>query len=163
MIVVFDIDGVLADDAWRWHLYRPNERCYGERNEAWNAYYADARKDEPIEAFCAIASTFMQTPLYKVVFATGRPERIRDDTYEWLRRNVFYLIHPDRLLMRQPHQRGANSQMKLEHLASIREKFGEPDLWFDDNPHAVDALLEAGVRVVKCPSKLDWGVEHPHP
>ena len=52
-------------------------------------------------------------------------------------------------LMRKIDDFRPDSIVKVELLAEIREKYGEPYLWVDDRKTVVEAIRNAGVRVLQ--------------
>lgn len=77
---LWDLDNCLSDDKWRtpkiaWHL---------QGNERYNAYDAEMGKDTPAH----VASWLLITQLSHPIFITGRRERWRDITREWICREL---------------------------------------------------------------------------
>lgn len=75
MIVVFDIDGVLADATHRQH------HLAGKPKD-WDAFFAEVDGDPVIEA--GRARLLEESMRHVVVLMSGRPERCREDTEAWL-------------------------------------------------------------------------------
>ena len=74
-IAVFDLDNTLADTAHR-------QRFLERRPRDWDAFFAAAPQDPPIEQGIALALEYAEE--CEVVYLTGRPERCRQDTLAWL-------------------------------------------------------------------------------
>ncbi|WP_416986511.1 hypothetical protein [Streptomyces sp. T028] len=74
-IAVFDLDNTLADTAHR-------QRFLERRPRDWDAFFAAAPEDPPIPQ--GVALVLEQAGECEVVYLTGRPERCRRDTLEWL-------------------------------------------------------------------------------
>ena len=55
----------------------------------------------------------------------------------------------DALYMRQQGDYRQDSIVKVELLQQIRDKYGNPYLWFDDRQQVVDAIRAAGVKVLQ--------------
>ena len=74
-LAVFDIDGVLADVSHRVHfLERPLQD--------WRSFFAEAVHDPPLpEGLALVREAALDC---EVVYLTGRPERCRADTLDWL-------------------------------------------------------------------------------
>jgi len=70
-VVVLDLDGCLADDAWRLHI----AEAYG-----WDAYHAVCRHDAPMNEWLLELHKHSK----RVWFVTGRPERCRPATLAWI-------------------------------------------------------------------------------
>ena len=75
-LAVFDLDGVLADVR---HRLRHVERTPKD----WDAFF-DAAPDDPVhpQGLALVREALARGN--EVVFLTGRPERCRQDTIEWL-------------------------------------------------------------------------------
>ncbi|MEV7687524.1 LNS2 domain-containing protein [Streptomyces bungoensis] len=74
-VAVFDLDNTLADTAHRQHFLE-------ERPRNWDAFFAAAPADPPLAEGVALA--LEQARACDVVYLTGRPERCRRDTVDWL-------------------------------------------------------------------------------
>lgn len=86
-VVVCDLDGTLGDAAHRQHLAQAQE---------WDTFNAASWHDEPIAATTEALAAFMARG-YIIVLCTGRNEKYRELTLEWLKiHNIAY----HRLLMR---------------------------------------------------------------
>lgn len=78
-IAVVDIDGVLADVAHRLHHVVNLDEG---RRPNWDAFFAAAHLDEPIEVgICLVRALASQ---YRIHLLSGRAERIRAKTIGWL-------------------------------------------------------------------------------
>ena len=165
-LVVFDIDGTLADDSARQRAHQPWSLPHGspEREAAWEAYYARMAADAPIPGMVDLAATVAR--FGRAVFATGRPSRYRWLTLDWLRRHVWKGTLPEDLVMRPEvaaWARTPNEVLKVDHhLRVIREVHGEPSLWVDDHPEVVRLLAAEGVRTLLVPNTSHplAGAEH---
>lgn len=137
-IVVFDIDGTLADVDHRrqWITSKPKNW------KAWNAAMPKDGLHEPIALLLQLA----QDAGAKIVLASGRGDENRDVTEQWLWK---FDIRPDALYMRKAGDYRKDDIVKLEILEQIRAEHGEPFLWFDDRDQVVAAIRGAGVRVLQ--------------
>lgn len=88
-IVIFDLDGTLANIDHRRHLVEGPEKD-------WRAFFAacveDTLNEEVSAAFFGLSIAFERW------IVSGRSDEVADDTRAWLER---YHIHPNRLLMRR--------------------------------------------------------------
>ena len=133
-IVVFDIDGVLADGEHREHFL-------AARPKDWTSFFAFLCADEPIERGIECLRALMVTN--DCVLLSGRPERTRTATLAWLAAcgvgQLPVYLRPDRDYRPAP-------QFKAEVLAAL----GGPDavgLVIDDDERVVAALEAAGYPV----------------
>lgn len=135
-IAVFDIDGVLADVRHRLHHLR-------RRPKRWDLFFALAVDDAVLTPGQEMARAAVDSGL-EVVYSTGRPERYRRDTADWLRRQGF---PGGDLHMRANRDRRPASVTKVqvaERLAAV----SEVSYLVDDDPRVVTALRSAGFTVV---------------
>ncbi|MEU2582219.1 hypothetical protein ABZ612_04475 [Streptomyces avermitilis] len=74
-LAVFDLDNTLADTAHR-------QRFLERKPRDWEAFFAAAPKDPPLAAGVALVRESAEE--CEVIYLTGRPERCRRDTLDWL-------------------------------------------------------------------------------
>lgn len=132
--VVLDIDGVLAD-------VRHRLRFVATKPKNWDAFFAAARDDPPLEAGVRFAREAASS--HDIVYLTGRPERTRDDTRAWLRRHGL----PDgQLVMRHEGDRRPAVRTKTQALRKLA-KNQQIALVLDDDPAVVESLKQQGFPV----------------
>lgn len=137
-VIVFDVDGTLADIEHRRHWVE-------NKPKNWNAFFAVQHEDPPHEEIVWLARQ-LNTPNTTVLICSGRSCEFRKVTEEWLsRHNVEF----EELFMRHINDRRPDSEVKVELLAEIREKYGEPYLWIDDRKTVTEAIRNEGVRVLQ--------------
>lgn len=133
-----DLDGVLADVRHRLH------HLSGRKD--WDAFFAAAVDDDLHAEGQAVVERLRQD--HEVVYLTGRPERCRADTEEWLSRHDLG-GHP--LLMRPGRDRRPAATVKVE---TIARRFPDRTVGIvvDDDERVVAAMREAGHPVLHA----DW-------
>ncbi len=98
-IILFDLDGVLADLTHRLHYVTPedefNASYYGFKPD-WAAFFRETKKDTPIWPWINLCRT-LHEQYYRIYIITGRSEETRIDTFEWL---STYTIPCDFVFMR---------------------------------------------------------------
>jgi len=139
MLVVFDIDGTLANIEHRLDYVR-------SKPKNWKAFDAGIPNDKvnyPVaDVFWALDATDQHT----IILASGRNERSRQATENWLRKNSLNAY--DKLYMRKADDFRNDSIVKREMLDEIIADYGKkPDIWFDDRPRVVKAIRSRGVFV----------------
>ncbi|WP_329558464.1 hypothetical protein OG711_04545 [Streptomyces uncialis] len=135
-LAVFDLDGTLADTAHRAHFLESRPRD-------WSAFFAAAPDDPPLAEGVALARESADE--CEVLYLTGRPERCRRDTVDWLAAQGL----PDgRLLMRRNDDRRPARRTKLEALERLR-RTRDIRVFVDDDELVCDAARRAGIRVVR--------------
>ena len=133
MIVVFDIDGVLADATHRQHYV-------SAKPKDWDSFFADVGADSVIERGRELLER--ESPDCEVVLLSGRPERTRADTEVWLERHGFIY---SRLLLRSDADRRKAAQFKVD----IVQRLGAPaqiTVIVDDDATVTAALAALGYR-----------------
>ena len=172
-VVIWDIDGVLADDRVRAQAFLAAtdqfviERSLALReNPDWDGYYGDMENDKPhsdmVDLFDFLHN-HPSDPCFGVtdreggfiealpVFLTGRDDRYRDATVAWLRKEV----HPmaatrySPLYMRRNGSRLTNAEEKRHHLKEIRREHGIPIMAFEDNDGSAQFYREEGIRCLQ--------------
>lgn len=141
MIVLFDIDGVLADTSTRmWHLEKPKKD--------WNGFFKDMEFDDPIIPMCKLCSLLLLEGNVTVFFITGRPEKYRNITVKWLF-DVMDFHHSyfdkDRLFMRPDKDGRKDNEVKLDALNKIRSMGYKPTLVFEDRNRNCEMYRKEGL------------------
>jgi hypothetical protein len=121
--IVFDVDGTLTAEDYRLdnlRTLRPN----------------------PSMVLVALALSG-ERPL---LISTARPEWLEEDTEAWL---YSHGLSPEKLYMRSSLDDGIPDYLvKLDHLRKIRDSYGNPYLWVDDNTEVVEMLRSNNVTVI---------------
>jgi phosphoglycolate phosphatase-like HAD superfamily hydrolase len=135
-LAVFDIDGVLADVRHRLHHV-------ASRPKDWDAFFSAAVDDPPLTEGVLLAQESAKD--CEVVYVTGRPERCRADTLDWLARHG---LPPGRLSMRRAGDRRPARLAKPQLLRSLaRDRVVA--VVVDDDPQVCHAYQQAGWRVLR--------------
>jgi len=138
-LVVFDIDGVLADVRHRLHYL-------ATRPKNWEAFFAAAKNDQVLEVGAEFAKRAAAT--HEIVYLTGRPERLRAATQSWLDEQQ---LPAGRLVMRPVGDRRPSAVVKLHELRRLRRE-STVEMLVDDDPSVIDAARAAGFTV----QHADW-------
>lgn len=121
--VVFDVDGTLTLEP-----YTPNNIRKVKENPAMVLVAVALQKEHPL------------------LVSTARPEKWRLETEEWLRSHG---INAEKVYMRDANRSEAADQMiKFGHLQAVRDEYGQPVIWIDDNPANVNMLRRNDVPVI---------------
>lgn len=137
MVVVFDLDGTLANSNHRMHWV-------SSKPKNWPACDAAIPQDTVHDDIAWILDLLPVDT--KIILCTGRSESVREVTEEWLRSNHIYY---NSLYMRSVNDYRKDSIVKVELLHQITQDYGKPYLWFDDRQQVVDALRDEGIRVLQ--------------
>jgi phosphoglycolate phosphatase-like HAD superfamily hydrolase len=133
---VFDLDNTLADTAHRQHFLE-------RRPRDWDGFFAAAPADPPLAAGVALA--LEQAGECEIVYLTGRPERCRRATLDWL---AAHGLPEGRVHMRGNADRRPARFTKLEILRRLaRDR--EVRLLVDDDELVCDDAERAGFTVLR--------------
>ncbi|MEV0258854.1 HAD family acid phosphatase [Streptomyces sp. NPDC050732] len=138
-LAVFDLDNTLADTAHR-------QRYLERKPRDWDAFFAAAPQDPPLAPGVELALASAEE--CEVVYLTGRPERCRADTEEWLARHG---LPSGRIWMRRNDDRRPARRTKLEILRGIARK-REIRILVDDDELVCEEAKRAGFNV----HRADW-------
>jgi hypothetical protein len=143
MLAVVDIDGVVADVRHRLHHVdgRPRD---------WPAFFAAAADDGLLPE--GDTTVHRLAEVYDVLYLSGRPERLRAVTEQWLRRHD---LPEGRVLLRPDGDFRPSRTYKVEALRRVAETRTVVVL-VDDDPRVLDAAREAGFDVLPA----TWMGEH---
>ncbi|MGW7368710.1 phosphatase domain-containing protein [Streptomyces sp. NPDC054841] len=135
-LAVFDLDGTIAETGHRQHFLE-------RRPRDWDAFFAAAPDDTPLVEGVRMAAEAAGE--CEVMYLTGRPERCRAATLDWLERHG---LPTGRVWMRRNDDRRPARTTKLE----ILRRLGggrEIRMLVDDDELVCDAAERAGFRVVR--------------
>lgn len=134
---LFDIDGTIADATHRLH------HITGEKKD-WPAFFDACVDDAPIEHIIGLVETLLEYEYSPgVVFVSGRSDRVRQQTIDWLERHLF--MKGFDLYMRKDGDFRPDHVVKLELLAQIRADGFEPIMAFDDRNQVVEMWRANGI------------------
>ena len=135
-VVVFDIDGVLADASARQHFLK------GVRPD-WDAFFERCNEDPLIEEAARLLHVIDDR--YSIVLLTGRPVSVMDATIAWLGR---YQLRWNLLIMRDYGDYAAARDFKAREIFGIREAGLVPVLAFEDDSRNVEMFQANGIPCV---------------
>jgi hypothetical protein len=144
---VIDIDGVLADVRHRLHFLESRPRD-------WVAFFAAADVDPLLEPGRSALETALAEQL-SIVYLTGRPERCRQATEDWLARHG---LPRGPLMMRPDRDRRPARVYKVEALRRLQDD-GDIAYLLDDDLDVAAAVRVAGFTV----RVATWMATEPHP
>jgi phosphoglycolate phosphatase-like HAD superfamily hydrolase len=107
-IVIFDIDGTLADISERVHHVR-------RRPKNWKAFNAGMTQDKAIHSIVKLCNMLYDAGI-RIVLCTGRNERNRPETVEWLKKQG---VNYHELLLRKDGDFRSDAVIKREVLQGM--------------------------------------------
>ena len=138
-VYISDIDGTIADNTHRQDLAMVKE---------WDAFFDLCDEDKPIKHMRLLLNDLSVAGRHgaQIVYVTGRPERVRSKTFQWLHDHDF---PKGRMFMRQDGDHRPDHIIKVELLAIVRAEIGDPVMVFDDRNSVVKMWRELGVPVAQ--------------
>jgi phosphoglycolate phosphatase-like HAD superfamily hydrolase len=128
MLVVFDLDGTLADCRHRLHFIQQDK-------PDWDAFYAACKCDTSLQPAIEVFRALSLLKGYEVQIWTGRAERTREATNRWLASRD---ILPNLLRMRPDDDHRPDHELKQDWLFDAVREFRHPALVFEDRQRVVD-------------------------
>lgn len=132
-IVVFDLDGTLADISHRQHMVQ------GKRRN-WPEFFAACVDDAPHEAVIIILRALY--PRFKIYLVSGRSDEVRNETVDWLK---FNHVPWHELIMRRRGDHTPDNILKLSWVNEGRIPKDRILCVFDDRDKVVKAWRQAGL------------------
>lgn len=130
-LIVFDLDGTLADVEHRRHLVSGGKR-------RWDQFF-EACVDDPPVTGVILAFRAHQLAGARVEVWSGRSDAVRPQTEDWLARHD---LHPDRLLMRPARDTTPDDELKESWLDQADPA---PTVVYDDRDKVVAMWRRRGV------------------
>lgn len=161
-MIIFDLDGTLADCEHRRHFVDPRKRdckCGNKLNHIcykckhwqpdWPAFYEACDKDEPIHIVIEVFKSISDE--HEVQIWSGRCESVRGKTIEWLCNNgIIPPLHVFELKMRPIGDNTPDEVLKERWLDEAMAAGNKIDFVFDDRPKAVRMWHRRGIFVFNC-------------
>lgn len=135
MKIVFDIDSTLAYTDHRHHFLK-------RKPKDWEGFFAAAPYDTPIIPALIVYEALMAQK-FDIEFWTGRPERFRISTTQWLSRYLGSRAGHLVLKMRATGDDRNDDIVKVEFI----DPHYPPTIIFEDRQRVVDAYRAQGITV----------------
>lgn len=138
--IIFDIDGTLADCEHRRH------HVTGKKKD-WDAFYSEMEKDPCKENVIhlllrfATSNKFKRTP---ILLVTGRPERYREITYDWIVDKIGYFFRD--IYMRPDGDSTPDDELKKKIYMEQIEPLYDVKLVLDDRDKVVKMWRSLGLE-----------------
>ena len=136
-VVIFDIDGTLADISKRVHHIR-------RKPKNWNAFNAGMAQDKAIHSMIRLCNILYAAGL-RIILCSGRNEANRPETIEWLAKQG---VNYHELLLRQDEDYRADAVVKREILRGM----DKTRILFvvEDRSRVVDMWRAEGLVCLQC-------------
>ena len=149
--IIFDIDGTLSNNQHRQHYLT------GDKKD-WDGFYSEMDKDTPNEPIIFLINMIIASKIawriddIALFIFTGRPEKYRKKTEEWLKRflnthdyHFLYSLH-----MRKDGDHRPDYKIKQEMLDKIKSDGYEVFFTVDDRKQVVDMWRRNGITCLQC-------------
>lgn len=136
-IVIFDIDGTLADVSERIHHVK-------KRPKNWPAFFQGMAQDKAIQSMVRLCNILYASGMH-VTLCSGRNEEHRAQTVEWLAKQG---VNYHDLILRKDNDRRPDSVVKREMLALIDK--GKILFVVEDRSHVVEMWRSEGLVCLQC-------------
>ena len=140
-VIVFDIDGTLANASHRIHYIK-------KQPKDWDAFFAEQANDKPHLHIVDTLLAFKQHGKYPIIFASGRPAKYREMTEKWLIKYGLFNPFLDGklwLFMRPDGDRRDDDIVKREILGKMQMQGFQPIMAFDDRDRVVKMWRDNGI------------------
>jgi hypothetical protein len=107
-IVIFDIDGTLADVSERIHHVK-------RKPKNWNAFFQGMAQDKAIHSMVRLCNVLYESGI-KILLCSGRSEEHRPQTVQWLAQQG---VNYHELILRPDGDKRTDTIVKREMLTSI--------------------------------------------
>lgn len=148
---IFDIDGTIADCSHRLHhIQPPAGLIHFEPGETdwkpdWDTFYSLCVNDKPIDNVCHLLRELQLISTVDVVFITGRSEKWRNHTVEWLSRRGVWPKTRENLFMRADGDYRPDYEIKKEiYERHIKDKYNILGV-FEDRDQVVQMWRRLGL------------------
>jgi phosphoglycolate phosphatase-like HAD superfamily hydrolase len=138
-VVVFDIDGTIANNDHRKHYLNKSPKDWYRYNEGM---LGDGVYHDIVHLMSQLSYN------NKVILCTGREEVFAPVVWSWLQKNNLTEYVYD-LYMRPTKDYRSDAIVKVELLEKITHDYARPWMWFDDRQQVVDAIRAQGIRVLQ--------------
>lgn len=143
MDIIIDIDGTLSDPEHRLELIRDRDP------PQWDAFYDAAENDPALNVLCDLVQQLMGEA-NRIVFVTGRVERIRKPTDKWLCHHLDCVTTDYLMMMRRDGDHRKDDIVKAEMLMSLRQLGFNPVMAIEDRARIAEMYRTEGLVVLQC-------------
>ena len=136
-IVIFDIDGTLADVSERIHHVR-------QKPKNWKAFFKGMAKDKTIHSMVSLCNILYASGI-RIVLCSGRSEEHRPETEQWLAEHG---VNYHELLLRRDGDYRSDVDVKREILAAMDKS--EILFVVEDRSRVVEMWRSEGLVCLQC-------------
>lgn len=150
MLVIFDLDGTLADVRHRMHYIKPDpaiDPVTGKKvKRRFDLFHASCTHDGVIEPVAYFYRKFVADPDVTVIALSGRDASAYVKTVDWFCYNSLPL--PDEIILKTGDQHMPDVEQKRQHADRLEAKYGRAiDMVFEDRDRVVQMWKDRGTFV----------------
>lgn len=141
-VIIFDIDGTLADAEHRVHLIDGHEKD-------WQQFFDKAADDPPHHEIQWLNHIMAEREDVELIVLTARPEKQREMTERWLEEHG--IIHTE-LILKSTHEERArvtDHDFKERILDEMITQGRKPYMVFEDRNAVVDMWRRRGIKCLQ--------------
>jgi hypothetical protein len=146
-LLIVDLDGTIADNSHRVHLIKEFNPPSIE-GLPWDKFYNLCDKDVPLGR-SQQGLQILKRHVPAIVYATGRPEMVREKSEKWLSRHNYPI---GKLLMRKDDDHRSSNVVKRDMLVQY---FGGRVLAVEDETKNIAVFHSLGFAVLRAPECWD--------
>ena len=141
---VFDIDNTLANVYHRWHHLQNGKK-------EWKEFFEKQIQDEPFDAVVEVLHALLNSD-HRVIIVTGRDEKFREVTMEWLREHLMWNLLEEDVYMRPAGNREDDDTLKVKIIKNWLQRHPNYKVGgiFEDRHRIIDAFREEGWYTFEC-------------
>lgn len=142
-VIIFDIDGTLADSGHREHLIQ-------DRTKAdWYTFFEESRNDPPHYEIQWLNHIMAERDDVDLIVLTARPDYSRIMTVEWLAKHD--IAHTELIMkhMRQDGGYDSDHEFKEKVLEQLTADGRKPYMVFEDRQSVVDMWRSRGIKCLQ--------------
>ena len=136
-IVIFDIDGTLADVSERIHHLK-------KKPKNWDAFFQGMARDKAIRSMVRLCNILYASGIH-IILCSGRNEEYRTETVKWLAQQG---VHYHDVLLRKDKDRRSDTIIKRELLSMIDQS--KVLFVVEDRSRVVDMWRSEGLVCLQC-------------
>ena len=142
-LVLFDIDGTLADAKHRLHFIADENRKPLPKKD-WEGFFNAQHLDTPRHDIVRVLNMYRKDPEVTVALLTARGEEWREMTEAWLtKHNIKY----DFMVMRPLENRTDDDNLKINQIKDLEAKGYKIIGFYEDRMRICDAARAYGLTV----------------
>jgi len=168
--LIIDIDSTLANIDHRVHHVLRNcdcvpkgyvrtsnfctQKCNSRKPKDWDSFFAEMKDDVP-NLWCKQLIDLYSKNGYEVILVTGRPEKYKDITWDWLGKNRLAEFTTE-LYMRPDEEHDNDDEIKKKIYHDHIEGVYDVEFVIDDRPKVIRMWRSLGLTCLDCGDGIEF-------